>query len=429
MAKSERETSSVWRAPGMPPLLGLAALCFSGFSLLISVAPLWAVHGGTDDLGAGVVNGVLMACTVVSQLLVGWTLRRLGWGATLALGACLLGLPGLGHLLSDDVRVVVALAAVRGLGFGILTVCGSTAVASLIGPGRRGRAVGVYGLAIAVPQVLFLPAAPWLAENVGFPLVFALATAPVLAIPLAPLLARALPTDDRPRDDRPRDDRPEDDRTADDRPEEDRAAEVSGAAGRFGGVAPVRLGRILVGPVLALLVITAAGGSLMTFAPRLLDDPTVVLLALLGFTATAALCRWRFGAVADRVGPAPAIAPLLLVGTLGLVGVGTGAARDSGTLGPTLIVIGMLVVGVAYGGLQNLTLVYAFDSAGEQARGPVSVVWNIGFDSGTGLGALAAGAVATSVSYPASYAVLATSTALVGAAWAGARWTGRRRTA
>ena len=59
---------SVWRVSGMPWLLGSAALWFSGFALLVSVAPLWVIHGGSDSLGAGLVTGVMMACTVLAQL-------------------------------------------------------------------------------------------------------------------------------------------------------------------------------------------------------------------------------------------------------------------------------------------------------------------------------------------------------------------------
>ena len=81
----------------MPWLLGSAALWFSGFALLLPVAPLWVIHGGSDDLGAGLVTGVMMACTVLAQLSMRRVLPGLGWRWTLALGSGLLGLPALGH--------------------------------------------------------------------------------------------------------------------------------------------------------------------------------------------------------------------------------------------------------------------------------------------------------------------------------------------
>src|SRR5438552_7458294 len=80
-------SGSVWRAPGMPWLLGSAMLWFAGFALLVPVAPLWVIRGGSDDLGAGLVTGVMMACTVLAQLSMRRMLAGLGWRWTLVLGA------------------------------------------------------------------------------------------------------------------------------------------------------------------------------------------------------------------------------------------------------------------------------------------------------------------------------------------------------
>src|ERR1700735_898606 len=198
-APGEPGAGSVWRVAGMPWLLGSAALWFSGFALLLPVAPLWVIHGGSDDLGAGLVTGVMMACTVLAQLSMRRVLPGLGWRWTLVLGSGLLGLPALGHLATDQLWAVTALAALRGFGFGIVTVCGATAVAALVGPGRRGRAIGALGLASAVPQFVLVPVAPWLAGRAGFGFgfVFVLAVLPALAIPLAWPIARAVGDSDR----------------------------------------------------------------------------------------------------------------------------------------------------------------------------------------------------------------------------------------
>ena len=62
----------------MPWLLSSATLWFAGFALLLPVAPLWVIHGGSDDLGAGLVTGVMMACTVLAQLSMRRVLAGLG---------------------------------------------------------------------------------------------------------------------------------------------------------------------------------------------------------------------------------------------------------------------------------------------------------------------------------------------------------------
>jgi hypothetical protein len=86
-----------------------------------------------------------------------------------------------------------------------------------------------------------------------------------------------------------------------------------------------------------------------------------------------------------------------------------------------LVICGLLLAGVAYGGLQNLTLTQAFTAAGEQARSSVSIAWNLSFDAGTGIGAFAVGAIATATSYSAGFGVLALAAGIVGGGWARSR--------
>jgi len=378
----------------MPWLLGAAALWFSGYALLVPVAPLWAIHGGSGSLGAGLVTGVMMACTVLAQLSMRRLLGGLGWRWTLVLGSSLLGLPALGHLATDRLWAVTALAALRGLGFGIITVCGATAIAAFVEPRRRGRAIGALGLASAAPQFVLVPLGPWLADQAGFGLVFVLAALPALAVPLAWPIARVAGDSDRvPASDAGRD--------------------------------PAALRRALAGPIAALVVITASGGAILTFAPHLLASPAFTFWGLLAFTGTAAVSRWEAGGIADRFGPARAIAPLLFTGAVGLAAIGITADGPHDGPGRVLVIAGLLLAGVAYGGLQNLTLAQAFIAAGEPARSTVSIAWNLSFDAGTGLGAFATGAIATVISYPAAFGVLAVATGVVGGSWVRPRAAGR----
>jgi hypothetical protein len=376
----------------MPWLLGSATLWFAGFALLLPVAPLWVIRGGSDDLGAGLVTAIMMACTVLAQLSMRRVLPGLGWRWTLVLGAGLLGLPALGHLATDRLWAVTALAALRGLGFGIVTVCGATAVASFVEPRRRGRALGALGLAIAAPQFILVPVAPWLADRAGFGLVFVLAVIPALAIPLAWPIARAV--GDR-----------------------DRAPAVGSGADGSGPGTAAALGRVLFGPIVALVVITASGGAILTFTPRILVSPALGFAGLLAFTGAAAVSRWGAGGVADRFGATAAIAPLLFTGALGLAGIGLRADSVHDTAGRVLVISGLLLVGFAYGGLQNLTLTQAFAAAGEPARNSVSIAWNLSFDAGTGLGAFMVGAIATATSYSVAFAVLALAAGFTGGGW------------
>ncbi|MFB7796986.1 MFS transporter [Isoptericola sp. NPDC056134] len=362
-------SSSVARVPGFRPLLAMSALGFSGYALLLPAAPLWAVHGGAGEGGAGLVNAVLMLATVLTQTTVPWLLRRVGWRLTMTAGVVLLGAPSLLFMATDQLGWLLGLSAVRGMGFAVLTVCGSSAVAALVDGPRHGRAIGLYGLSIAFPQLVLVPSAAWIAETLDFRVVFALGALPVLAVPFAVLLGRCL-DGDAARAGRPVDD---------------------------GGPGRGRVLLALVMPSLVLLAVTTPGGALLTFAPQFAGGAGAAVAGLLGFTAATALSRWGVGGLADRFGPRVFLAPLLAFCAAGL-GVCAGAIADGGPR-PVLLVLGMTMVGVSYGSLQNLTLVAAFAAVPARRHSTASAVWNIGFDAGTGLGSLVVGFIAAGTSF------------------------------
>ncbi|MGW5091547.1 MFS transporter [Streptomyces coelicoflavus] len=375
---SERATESVLRSPGIPHLLTVGAFCFAGLALLLPVSPAWAVAGGADEFGAGLVTAVLMTATVLAQLCVRTTLRTIGWPRTLALGALLLGLPALLQSLSDHLPAILLTTALRGAGFGIVTVCGATAAAALAPRGRQGAAIGLYGLAVALPQVALTPAAPWLMGTFALPAIVACGVLPVLALPWTRSLGRAVEA----RTDAP--------------PAED---------GRIGIPDPTAtvLRRILL-PLTVLLLVTAAGGAVLTFAPQFTSTPTLAATGLLALTATAALARWGCGELADRIAPRPVTALLAATACAGLALIALAVRADDGAI--LALLTGLLLLGAAYGGLQSITLVQAFDLAGAENRHVTSVAWNIGYDAGTGLGSLALGLAAQAATFSAGFTVM-----------------------
>ncbi|MDN5716971.1 MAG: MFS transporter [Janibacter sp.] len=367
--------STVWTARGMPALLWATFLGFSGFAVLMPVAPLWAVHGGADEGGAGLVNGVLLAVTVLTQFTVPAMLRRFGWGPTLAVGLILLGAPSLGFIASDSLATVLSLSVVRGVGFGILTVTGSAAVAELSTPETRGKAVGAYGLAIAGPQVVLLPLGSWVAETVNFSVVFAVGALPLLGVPAALALGRvvgAFPAH----------------------------TETPGAAP---GASTQRAALTLLRPMVLLLGVTVAGGAVLTFGPQMVRNPAIVIPALALMELTAAIFRWWIGGVADRLGAERFLAPFVLLTVIGVGGIAWAIHEQS----VPVLLIGAILLGSAYGGLQNLTLVISFASVSRRHIGLASSIWNVGFDLGSGLGSVVVGAIAAGHGFPTALAVTA----------------------
>lgn len=424
-----RDVGSVWTVPGMPALAVLSVLGFTGYAALFPVVPLWVVAGGSGTAGAGLVNGVMLAATVATQGFIPMLLRRFGWATVLTVGLTLLGLPALAIGASPALPWVLAWSAVRGIGFGVLTVCGSSAVAELIEPARRGAGIGAYGLAIAAPSMLAMSAAPSLVETVGYWPVFVLAAAPVAGLPAGVRLAARIDEGQRrrPRVLREPDEhgehaepgRPPPLEPAGDgeKPGADTAAAEHGpgAAGRppprAGFARPPTSALLpLVAPTLILLLMTLAGGGFMTFLPQMLPSPALATAGLLAFGLTTAIGRWLIGGWADRYGAHRFTGPLMLIAVVGLAIVAwavRAAARQTSTATLAALLLGALLTGFAYGAVQNLTLVLAFEAAGDGRINTASAVWNAGFDSGTAVGSVLVGVLATRMEFWSATVVLA----------------------
>lgn len=374
----------------MPALVGMTMAGFGGFMVLIPTGPLWAVGGGASEAGAGFVNGVLLLVTVLTQLFVPRLLRRFGWIATMTVGMVLLGLPSVVFIVSDSLAVILALSAIRGLGFAVLTVTGSAAVAELVEPARRGKAIGAYGLAVALPNLLLLPIAPYIAQTWGFVWVFLLGALPLLGIPFVVALGTVLQ----------------------DPPEQDASPEGAGATGAGQGGVDEMTQRsaylALLRPTIILVGVTLSGGALVTFAPQMVDSASASTAALFGIGGTAALSRWGCGGLADRYGGERFIWPLTLLAVVAMgIAAWSVAVNDPSSLALASFVAAVCLVGVSYGGLQNLTLGLAFQAVTRQHTRLASAVWNIGFDLGTGLGSVLVGLLAAGYGFGTALAVSA----------------------
>jgi predicted MFS family arabinose efflux permease len=291
----------------------------------------------------------------------------------LAAGLVALGAPAPLYVLSDGLGWICAVSAVRGAGFGVLTVLGSVLTVRVAPPRRRGEAVGLYGLAIAVPNLVAVPAgvALVLAGHTGW--LFWLAASPVLALPLVPGLVRAAVPED---------------------PAE------HGHGGRRAALAALT-------PSLVLLVVTLAGGGLVTFLPIERPDGALATTALLLFGVTGALARWRAGMVADRTGARWLLPASLVASAAGLVAVAAGLHGAA-----ALVLVGAAVFGVGYGSTQNLTLLSAFGRAGSGGATAASAMWNAAFDAGTAIGALALGGASAGIGLPWTFTLVAVVLAL-----------------
>lgn len=358
---------ALWHSSDVRRLVWLSVLAFSSFCLLLGSAPAWAAAGGVSENRAGLVTTVMLVCTVLLQGAVPALVRRWGLGRILAAGLVALGAPAPLYAAGHGLGLLLSAAAVRGAGFAVVTVVGSTLAAAVAPPERRGESIGLYGLAIAVPNLLCVPGGVALTQHGAFRWVACASALPVLAVPLALALGRSVGAPARSARLQPGD---------------------CGAPSRPAG-GRAALGRVAA-PAFVLLAATLAGGGLVTYLPIQLPTGALATVALLGFGATAALGRWRAGALSDRFGT-----QLLLPGAVLAAGSGTAlVALGLGKGSAPVLVTGAVLFGAGYGAVQNLTLVRAFAAAGPGHATTASAFWNAAFDAGTGIGAIAVGAVA-----------------------------------
>lgn len=333
---------------------------FTGYVLLLPILAMWAVRGGAGELAAGAVNGIFMLVTVLTQLGMPWLLSKIDHRAALGLGVLLIGLPTPLYGATTQLPGLLAISGLRGVGFGLLTVAGSALVAELVPPGTRGRAAGLYGLAVGLPNAVCLPAGVWLAQHIGYlPLFWAAGLIPAATAALALGIAPTAKSQARP----------------------------------VGGFPPA-----LLSPWSVMTSGALVAGGLIAFLPLAIGSGTSSA-ALLAFGVTTLLGRWLAGHIGDRTGHVRVLVPSALVAGLGAALIAIATAG-----GPALAVAGAALFGAGFGAMQNTTLVAMFDKTGS---GAASTAWNIAYDGGNGLGSVGFGTLITLSGYPAAFTAAA----------------------
>lgn len=361
---NRRTRPSLWRVPAIRQLVALTLLGFTSFFLTLASLPSWAVAGGTSPGSAGLVTAVMMTSTVIVQAAVPALVTRLGVARVLALGLVLLGAPAPFYLVSQELAWLLVISTVRGCGFAVLTVLGAAMAERVAPPSRHGEAIGIYGLAIAAPSLLAVPAGAALTLSGRFGWVAVLAAAPVLALPLVRMLARA-------------------------------GADHDGARAAITPGSPRAAIAAVASPSIVLLAVTLAGSGLVTFLPIERPNGSLASAALLVFGVTGAVSRWRVGVLADWFGSRLLFPSSLCAAAAGLLGIASGLLSGASAPEAVLVLAGAAVFGAGYGAVLNLSLLVAFARAGRGNATTASAVWNASFDIGLGAGALAVGAVAS----------------------------------
>ena len=348
------------------PVILLALIAFAalfGFQLLLSVVPLYADDAGGGSSGVGLTTAAFMLSTVFAQVQMPRVLDRFGYRTVLAVGLLFLGLPAFFYAAAQTLASILAVTLLRGVGFGIATVVFAALMVELAPPGRRGEALGLLGVVIALPAIFCTALGLWLVERFGYEIVFLLGSIAPLSGIAAVFGIRVVPTPGREGAER--------------------------TAGFFAG-----LGR---GPLLRVFLVfaatTTATGVIVTFLPLAVAPGSGLFSAagaLLVVGVASAAGRWWAGRFGDRRDPRLLLFPGLLAAALGVVALPSGGA---------FLIAGAVLFGAGFGLLQNATLVLTMARVSKSEYGLGSTLWNVAFDAGTGIGAFLFGFVIAAVGF------------------------------
>lgn len=365
----DRKNTNVWAVPGVLATLVAVASAFGAWSLLLPVLPTAVLeHGGSATLAGGT-TGIFMAATVATQVATPWMLRRFGYRPVMAVAAFMLGVPALGHTLGMDAWIVLLFSALRGTGFGAITVAQSALVAELVPPRLLGKATGLIGVFIGLSQMVGLPLGLFLADVFGYDAVFVVAA---VVASVAAVMCLRIPA-----------------LKADPVPLADPGADHE----------PTPMWKLVVVPALALLTTSMSFGAVSSFLPAAVESLDSAAGSVLGgfmlsiVGAASLVFRYLVGVAADRSGqPGRLLIPSQL---LALSGMALMTATVVFGWPVWLLVLAALVFGGGFGAVQNESLLTMFQRTPRSKLSEASAVWNIFFDAGTGLGSVLFGAVAS----------------------------------
>jgi len=321
---------------------------FSNLALFLAVMPVQVSRLGGSRLEVGEATSLFSAGTVACELLVAVLATRISMARLLAVGALVMGAGTFGYLAAgDSIPLVLALTAVRGGAFGVSVVASSYLIAAYAAPAERGRALGVYGLAVSMPAIF--------GTSLGLLVQASEGPAPLYliggAIAVLAGLCFGVVIERRP--------------------------PPAVLPPRFH---PAALPHLL--PVaLVIALVTMTYGALLSFGPALVaaGGAGAAPLLFLVFGILRAGCRPLAGFAVDRLGAMPvsvASAFLLAVGCLVLGAWPLGAG----------LVVGAALFGTGLGGISNAGYVAMLERIEASGQALATAAWSAAFDGGVALG-------------------------------------------
>jgi MFS family permease len=373
------ETGTSHRRPGaaFAGIFGVTFFCLLAVGAVLPVLPRY-VHGPLDagNIAVGVVIGSYAITGLLLRPFAGRFADHRGRKPTVVVGTVLVAIGGFMYLLPFGVPGLIAARLVLGAGEGAVFTAGSAWIVDLAPIDRRGRVIGLYGLAV------------WAGLSVG-PLIGELAqhtsgyTAVWLLAGALPLLGAAIairvPDPFRPSP----------------QIEDEHHPLIAREAVRPGSA--LALGAIGYGTIAAFIVLLLEARGVGHGA-----------LAFGAFATMVVLTRLVGGDLPDRIGPARVAVAAACVEATGLATIAVAHSLP-------FAIAGSLAMGAAFSLLYPALSLIVVSSVSDRRRGAALGTFTAFFDAGVGFGAPLAGVAAALTSYEGAF-MLAAAIALGSAA-------------
>jgi MFS family permease len=318
------------------------------------------------DFEVGIVTGAFALTGIVCRPIAGNLADTRGRKPTVIGGALLAAIAGALYFVPAGIPGLIVARFFLGAGEGTVFTAGSAWNVDMAPEDRRGRMIGLYGLAIWTGLTLGPPIGVLLQHAGGFDLVWAFAAgAPLLGAVIASRL-----------------------------PEQYRASPES-RSGPF-------ISREALGPGVTFALSVFGFAAVSAFIVLSLDargighGPAVFSV----FAATVVATRLVAGNLPDRIGAARCAVGAALVETAGLVLLG--AAQDL-----AVVILGAIAMGAAFSLLFPSLSLVAVNRVGPERRGKAMGTFTAAFDAGMLVGSPLVGAAAAVAGYSAAFYVAA----------------------
>ena len=326
------------------------------------------VHGplGDGDVAVGIVIGAYAISGLLLRPIAGRMADRWGRKPTALLGASLLCLSGLLNLPHLGIAGLILARLVLGAGEGSLYTAGSAWIVDMAPPARRGRVLGLYGLAVWGGLSVGPLAGELLLESGGYRTVWIFAAA-------MPALGALIATFAR-----------------------DPFRPLTHAE-PHPLIAPEA---VRPGTAIAL----AAGGyaAIAAFVVLLLESRGIEhgVTVFAAFAAMIVLARLVAGDLPDRIGPARVAVVAALIEAAGLLAIAFAQSLP-------MALAGGMAMGAAFSLLNPSLMLIAVGRVSAEARGAAMGTYTAFFDAGVGIGAPIAGLAAALTSYEGAFVLAA----------------------